>query len=264
MQAYLDLLRHVMETGEDGMDRTGTGTRSVFSYEMRFDLREGFPLVTTKRIHLKSIIHENLWFIAGDTNIRYLQENGVTIWDEWADANGDLGPVSGEQWRRWQTARGETIDQLADVIEEIRRNPDSRRLIVTAWNPGDLNRMALAPCHCLFQFRVRNGKISLKLTQRSADVFLGVPFNIASYAMLLQMVAAQTGLVAHEFIWSGGDVHIYHNHFEQVRKQLTRAPHPLPRLWLNPEVTSIFDYRFDDVRLETYVSDGAIPAPVAV
>lgn len=264
MQPYLDLLRHVMDTGEDGMDRTGTGTRSVFSYEMRFDLREGFPLVTTKRIHLKSIIHENLWFIAGDTNIRYLQENGVTIWDEWADANGDLGPVYGEQWRRWQTARGETIDQLADVIEEIRRNPDSRRLIVTAWNPGDLKRMALAPCHCLFQFRVRNGKISLKLTQRSADVFLGVPFNIASYAMLLQMVAAQTGLVAHEFIWSGGDVHIYHNHFEQVRKQLARTPHPLPRLWLNPEVTSIFDYRFDDVRLENYVSDGAIPAPVAV
>lgn len=264
MQAYHDLLRHVMETGEDGADRTGTGTRSVFGYQMRFDLTEGFPLVTTKKLHLRSIIHEIIWFIAGDTNVRYLNENGVTIWDEWADANGDLGPVYGEQWRRWQTARGEIIDQLSDVIAEIKSNPDSRRLIVTSWNPGDIKRMALAPCHCLYQFRVRNGRISLQLYQRSADVFLGLPFNVASYALLLCMIARQTGLVPHEFVWTGGDVHIYHNHFDQVRTQLAREPYPLPRLNLNPEVGSIFDYRFADVEILDYRAHPAITAPVAV
>ncbi len=264
MQTYLDLLRHVMIQGEDGGDRTGTGTRSVFGYEMRFDLRKGFPLVTTKRLHVKSIIHEMLWFIAGDTNVKYLQNNGVSIWDEWADENGDLGPIYGAQWRRWMTEDGRSIDQLAEVLDLIRRTPESRRLIVASWNPGDLKKMALSPCHCMYQFKVINGKISLLLTQRSADVFLGVPFNIASYALLLMMVAEQTGLVAHELVWHGGDVHIYKNHFKQVETQLQRTPHPLPRMTVRPGVASLFDYRYDDFTLTDYVAEPAIAAPVAV
>jgi len=241
MQQYLDLLSHVMENGSDRMDRTGTGTRGVFGHQMRFDLSEGFPMVTTKKLHKKSIVHELIWFLAGDTNIKYLQENKVRIWDEWADENGDLGPVYGKQWRRWEGPNGAVIDQIDKVIEAIKTNPYSRRHIVSAWNPADVDDMALPPCHCLFQFHVANGKLSCQLYQRSADIFLGVPFNIASYALLTHMMAQVCGLKVGDFVHSFGDAHIYSNHFEQVREQLTRAPKPLPRLKLNKDV-KIFGY----------------------
>ncbi len=264
MQVYLDLLRHVLTTGQDKADRTGTGTLSVFGHQMRFDLQAGFPLVTTKRVHFKSVAHELLWFIRGETNTRYLRENGVTIWDEWADANGELGPVYGRQWRSWPVPNGDTIDQLAQVIAQIKTHPDSRRHIVSAWNVAELPDMALAPCHCLFQFHVANGKLSCQLYQRSADLFLGVPFNIASYALLTHMVAQVTGLAAGEFIWTGGDCHIYLNHLDQVREQLSRAPFPLPTLRLNPAIATIDDFRFDDIELLGYQHHPAIKAPVAV
>jgi len=264
MQVYLDLLRHVLTAGQDKADRTGTGTLSVFGHQMRFDLQAGFPLVTTKRVHFKSVVHELLWFIRGDTNTRYLRENGVTIWDEWADANGELGPVYGKQWRSWPAPDGRSIDQLAQVIAQIKANPDSRRHIVSAWNVADLPDMALAPCHCLFQFHVADGKLSCQLYQRSADLFLGVPFNIASYALLTHMVAQVTGLAAGDFIWTGGDCHLYLNHLDQVREQLSRAPFPLPTLRLNPAVTRIDDFVFDDIELLAYQHHPAIKAPVAV
>ncbi len=269
MHAYLDLLRRILDEGVVKEDRTGTGTRSVFGHQMRFDLSQGFPLVTTKQLHLRSIIHELLWFIAGDTNVRYLRENGVTIWDEWADENGDLGPVYGRQWRSWAKgdgARGDgaTIDQIAWVLDEIARNPDSRRLIVSAWNPADLDKMALAPCHCLFQFYVADGRLSCQLYQRSADVFLGVPFNIASYALLTAMMAQVTGYAPGDFVHSFGDAHLYANHIAQARLQLTREPRPLPRLRLNPEVGSLFDFTFDDIAIEGYQPHPAIKAAVAV
>jgi thymidylate synthase len=264
MQQYHQLLQHILDHGTDKSDRTGTGTRSVFGYQMRFDLSEGFPLVTTKKVHLKSIIHELLWFIKGDTNIAYLKEHGVSIWDEWADADGNLGPVYGKQWRSWEGAGGETIDQLSWVIEEIKRNPDSRRLIVSAWNVADLPKMALMPCHTLFQFYVANGKLSCQLYQRSADVFLGVPFNIASYALLTLMVAQVTGLQPGDFVHSFGDVHLYSNHFEQARLQLSRTPYPLPHMHINPAVQSIFDFRYEDFELRNYQCHPAIKAPVAV
>ena len=264
MRAYLDLLRHVLEQGTKKSDRTGTGTRSVFGWQMRFDLAEGFPLVTSKKLHLKSIVHELIWFLRGDTNIAYLKEHGVRIWDEWADANGDLGPVYGQQWRAWPTADGGVVDQIAWVIEEIRRNPDSRRLIVTAWNPADVPKMALPPCHCLFQFYVANGKLSCQLYQRSADIFLGVPFNIASYALLTLMVAQVTGLQPGEFIHALGDAHLYLNHLDQAREQLTRKPYPLPRMRLNPEVKDIFAFRYEDFKLENYQAHPHIKAEVAV
>ena len=241
MQQYLDLLSHVMDNGADRMDRTGTGTRGVFGYQMRFDLSEGFPMVTTKKLHKKSIVHELIWFLAGDTNIKYLQENKVRIWDEWADENGDLGPVYGKQWRRWEGPDGAVIDQVDKVIAAIKNNPYSRRHIVSAWNPADVDDMALPPCHCLFQFHVANGKLSCQLYQRSADIFLGVPFNIASYALLTHMMAQVCGLEVGDFVHTFGDAHIYSNHFEQVREQLTRAPKPLPRLKLNKDITSIYD-----------------------
>lgn len=264
MRQYLDLLRHVRDTGLRRDDRTGTGTLSVFGYQMRFDLAEGFPLVTTKKLHLRSIIHELLWFLRGDTNVAYLRQNGVTIWDEWADANGELGPVYGAQWRSWPTRDGGTIDQIARVIEQIRTRPDSRRLIVTAWNPADVDRMALPPCHCLFQFYVAEDRLSCQLYQRSADVFLGVPFNIASYALLVHMVAQVTGLKPGEFIHSLGDTHLYLNHLEQADAQLSRQPLPLPRLVFRRDIRDISDFRFEDIEIVNYQSHPHIAAPVAV
>ena len=264
MTNYLELLRHIKENGTDKTDRTGTGTRSVFGYQMRFDLSQGFPLVTTKKLHLKSIIYELLWFLKGDTNIKYLKDNGVSIWDEWADENGDLGPVYGAQWRSWQGANGKTIDQITEVIDQIKKNPDSRRLIVSAWNVAEIPNMALAPCHAMFQFYVADGTLSLQLYQRSADVFLGVPFNIASYALLLIMVAQVCDLEVGEFVHTFGDVHIYNNHFEQVEKQLSREPKSLPTMKLNPNIKNIFDFDFDDFTLENYDPHPGIKAPVAV
>ncbi|AVX03984.1 thymidylate synthase [Maritalea myrionectae] len=264
MQAYLDLLTHVMENGVDRGDRTGTGTRGVFGYQMRFDLEKGFPLVTTKKLHLRSIIHELLWFLMGETNIKYLQDNKVRIWDEWADENGDLGPVYGSQWRSWPAPNGESIDQITKLIDGIKNNPNSRRHIVTAWNPAEVDNMALPPCHCLFQFFVAEGKLSCQLYQRSADIFLGVPFNIASYSLLTHMVAQVTGLQVGEFVHSFGDAHIYHNHFDQVRLQLTRAPRPLPKLLINEERTSIFDFAYEDFGFEGYDPYPTIKAPIAV
>lgn len=264
MQQYLDLLKHILENGTDKSDRTGTGTRSVFGYQMRFNLQEGFPMVTTKKLHLRSIIHELLWFLKGETNIKYLKENGVSIWDEWADQNGELGPVYGKQWRSWQSADGKTYDQISDLIEQIKKNPDSRRLIVSAWNVGELSKMALMPCHTLFQFYVADGKLSCQLYQRSADVFLGVPFNIASYALFTMMVAQACGLKLGDFVHSFGDVHLYNNHFEQAKMQLTRTPFPLPTMKLNPDVKDIFGFKFEDFELVNYQSHPAIKAPVAV
>lgn len=264
MQQYLDLLRHIRENGVMKEDRTGTGTQSVFGYQMRFNLQDGFPLLTTKKVHLKSIIHELLWFISGDTNIGYLRENGVTIWDEWADEHGNLGPVYGHQWRSWSCPNGKAIDQLSEVINLIQHNPNSRRMLVTAWNPADVDQMALPPCHCLFQFYVANGKLSCQLYQRSADVFLGVPFNIASYALLTMMIAQVCGLEPGEFIHTTGDTHIYKNHFDQVALQLSREPRKLPTMKLNPDVKSIFDFKYEDFTLEGYDPWPAIKAPVAV
>lgn len=264
MKQYLDLMRHVLENGTDKEDRTGTGTRSVFGYQMRFNLEDGFPMVTTKKLHLKSIIHELIWFLAGDTNIAYLKENGVRIWDEWADDNGDLGPVYGHQWRSWPTPDGRTIDQISNLIHMIKTNPDSRRLIVSAWNPGDIPRMALPPCHCLFQFYVADGKLSCQLYQRSADIFLGVPFNIASYSLLCMMVAQVCGLKPGEFVHSFGDAHLYSNHFEQAREQLSRDPKPLPDMHINPHVTNIFDFKFEDFELVGYEAHPHIKAAVSV
>ena len=264
MTPYLQLLREVLEHGTPKGDRTGTGTLSRFGHQLRFDLRRGFPLVTTKKLHLKSIIHELLWFLSGETNIRYLREHGVTIWDEWADADGDLGPVYGHQWRAWPAPDGRHIDQLARVLDEIRRNPDSRRLLVSAWNVADLERMALQPCHVLFQFHVADGRLSCQLYQRSCDLFLGVPFNIASYALLTHMVARQCDLAVGEFIWTGGDVHIYLNHREQVREQLGREPRTLPQLHIRRRPASLFEYRFEDFEFRGYDPWPAIRAPVAV
>ena len=264
MQAYHDLLRRVLAEGARKSDRTGTGTLSVFGHQMRFDLAEGFPLVTTKRLHLKSIIHELLWFLKGDTNIAYLKDHGVSIWDEWADARGDLGPVYGRQWRSWEGADGRTHDQISWVIDEIKRNPDSRRLVVSAWNVADLDKMKLAPCHCLFQFYVAEGRLSCQLYQRSADIFLGVPFNIASYALLTHMMAQACGLQPGDFVHSFGDAHLYLNHLDQTREQLSRDMRPLPRLRLNPAVTSLFDFRYEDIVIEAYDPWPAIKAPVAV
>lgn len=264
MKQYLDLLRYIQDEGVLKADRTGTGTKSVFGYQMKFNLEEGFPLLTTKKVHLKSIIHELLWFIAGDTNIKYLKDNGVSIWDEWADENGDLGPVYGHQWRSWPAPDGRSIDQLANVVEQIRKNPDSRRLIVSAWNPAEVDKMALPPCHSLFQFYVADGKLSCQLYQRSADTFLGVPFNIASYALLTMMVAQCCGLTPGTFVHTFGDVHIYTNHFEQVALQLTREPRPLPKMTINPEKKDIFDFVYEDFELTGYDPWPAIKAPVAV
>lgn len=264
MKQYLELLDHILKDGHDKSDRTGTGTRSTFGYQMRFDLSQGFPLVTTKKLHLRSIIHELLWFIKGDTNVKYLQDNGVRIWNEWADANGDLGPVYGAQWRSWPAPDGRFIDQLAKAIDDIRNNPDSRRIIVSAWNVADLDRMALAPCHCLFQFYVADGKLSLQLYQRSADCFLGVPFNIASYALLCMMVAQVTGLEPGEFIHTLGDAHLYKNHLDQARLQLTREPRALPHMKLNPDVKRIEDFRYEDFTLEDYDPHPHIKAEVSV
>ncbi|MFW6203973.1 MAG: thymidylate synthase [Actinomycetota bacterium] len=261
--AYEDLLRQVLDAGTPKADRTGTGTRSIFGHQLRFDLGVGFPLVTTKKVHLKSVVYELLWFLRGESNVRWLQEHGVTIWDEWAGPDGDLGPVYGVQWRSWPTPSGERVDQISQVIDDIRRNPDSRRLIVSAWNVADIDRMALPPCHVLFQFYVARGALSCQLYQRSADLFLGVPFNIASYALLTHMVAAQTGYRPGEFIWTGGDCHIYDNHVEQVREQLTREPYPFPGLRLAAR-DSIFDYRYEDVEVVGYRHHPAIKAPVAV
>jgi thymidylate synthase len=264
MQQYLDLLRHLLEKGTPKGDRTGTGTYSTFGYQMRFDLKAGFPLLTTKKLHVRSIIHELLWFLSGDTNIGYLQENGVRIWDEWADSQGNLGPVYGHQWRHWTGGDGQQIDQIAQLVEQIRGNPDSRRLLVTAWNPADLPRMALPPCHCLFQCYVADGRLSCQLYQRSADVFLGVPFNIASYALLTQMLAQVTQLEPGELIHTLGDAHLYANHVEQAKNQLSRTPSDLPRMRIARDVRSILDFRFDDFQLENYRPQPHIPAPVAV
>ena len=264
MQQYLDLLQHILDTGAAKTDRTGTGTRSCFGYQMRFDLAQGFPLVTTKRVHLKSIIYELLWFLRGETNIRFLKEHGVSIWDEWADANGELGPVYGKQWRSWERADGTVTDQIAQVIEQIRKTPDSRRLIVSAWNVAELPEMALMPCHALFQFYVANGRLSCQLYQRSADVFLGVPFNIASYALLTMMVAQVCGLEAGEFVHTFGDVHLYNNHVEQAKLQLTRSPFPLPVMRLRAEARDIFGFQYEDFTLENYQFHPAIKASVAV
>ena len=264
MRQYLDLLQNILDKGTVKKDRTGVGTKSIFGAQMRFDLNEGFPLLTTKKVHLKSIIHELLWFISGDTNVRYLQDRGVTIWDEWANENGELGPVYGHQWRSWTTPEGRKIDQLKEVVEAIKNNPDSRRLLVTAWNPSEIDSMALPPCHCLFQFYVAEGKLSCQLYQRSADCFLGVPFNIASYSLLTLMIAQTSGLIPGEFIHTFGDAHIYLNHFEQVHEQLSREPRALPKMSLNPKVSSIFDFNYEDFTLEEYNPWPAIKAPVAV
>ncbi len=264
MKVYLDLMRHVLDKGTPKSDRTGTGTLSVFGWQMRFDLQEGFPLVTTKKLHLRSIIHELLWFLQGSTNTAYLRENGVSIWDEWANADGELGPIYGYQWRHWPSAEGSAIDQMADVVRRIRQDPDSRRLIVSAWNVADLPKMALAPCHAFFQFYVAGGRLSCQMYQRSADIFLGVPFNIASYALLTHMVAQQCDLQVGEFVWTGGDCHLYTNHLEQARLQLERDPYPLPRLVLHRRPETLFDYRFDDFEIVDYQSHPHIKAPVAV
>jgi thymidylate synthase len=264
MRQYLDMMRQVLDKGTEKADRTGTGTRSVFGWQMRFDLADGFPMVTTKKLHLRSIVHELLWFLQGSTNVSYLRDNGVTIWDEWADAGGELGPVYGYQWRHWPTREGGEIDQIADVIARIRKDPDSRRLLVSAWNVADIPKMALAPCHAFFQFYVAGGRLSCQMYQRSADIFLGVPFNIASYALLTEMVAQQCDLKPGEFIWTGGDCHLYLNHLEQAREQLSRDPHPLPRLNILRKPESIFDYRFEDFEIAGYQSHPHIKAPVAV
>jgi thymidylate synthase len=264
MKQYHDLLKHILDNGTKKTDRTGTGTISVFGYQMRFNLQEGFPLVTTKKVHTKSIIHELLWFIKGETNTAYLKENGVSIWDEWADENGDLGPVYGKQWRSWEAPNGQVIDQLKEVLNQLKKSPDSRRIIVSAWNVGELSQMALMPCHAFFQFYVVDNKLSCQLYQRSADVFLGVPFNIASYALFTMMVAQECGLEAHEFIWTGGDTHIYLNHLEQVEKQLAREPRKLPKMTLNPDVKSLFDFKFEDFTLSEYDPYPGIKAPVAI
>ena len=264
MQQYHDLMRHVLEHGHVKTDRTGTGTRSVFGWQMRFNLADGFPVMTTKKLHLRSIIHELLWFLQGDTNIRYLKENGVSIWDEWADANGDLGPVYGKQWRRWETPDGRLIDQVGQLVENLKKNPDSRRHVVSAWNPGDVDSMALPPCHCLFQFYVADGKLSCQLYQRSADIFLGVPFNIASYALLTHMMAQVCGYQVGDFVHTLGDAHLYSNHLDQARLQLSRDFRPLPKLVLNPEVKDLFAFRFEDIALEGYDPHPSIAAPIAV
>ena len=264
MQQYLQLLRHILDTGVQKHDRTGTGTISCFGYQMRFNLSEGFPLVTTKKVHMRSIIHELLWFLKGETNIKYLKENGVSIWDEWANEDGELGPVYGKQWRSWEGADGKVIDQVSDLVTQIKKNPDSRRLIISAWNVADLPNMALMPCHTLFQFYVANGKLSCQLYQRSADVFLGVPFNIASYALLTLMIAQVCDLEPGDFVHSFGDVHIYNNHMEQVKLQLSRTPYPLPQMKLNPAVKDLFAFKFEDFTLENYQSHAGIKAPVAV
>jgi thymidylate synthase len=264
MRQYLDFMRHVYEHGAEKTDRTGTGTRSVFGYQMRFDLQQGFPLLTTKKLHLKSILHELIWFLAGSTNTRYLKDNGVSIWDEWADTEGNLGPIYGYQWRSWPAPNGQHIDQIAQVVEQIRTNPDSRRLIVSAWNVADIPQMKLPPCHAFFQFYVADGRLSCQLYQRSADIFLGVPFNIASYALLTHMMAEQTGLEVGEFIWTGGDCHLYSNHMEQVREQLSRTPGPLPQLLIKRKPETIFDYKFEDFEIANYEAQAHIKAPVAV
>ena len=264
MDTYLDLLRTVLERGEEKNDRTGVGTHSVFGYQMRFNLQQGFPLLTTKKMHLKSIIYELLWFLNGDTNVNYLQQNGVKIWNEWADENGDLGPIYGAQWRSWKTADGRIMDQIQQALELIRTKPYSRRILVSAWNVGEIDRMALPPCHTMYQFYVGNGKLSCQLYQRSADVFLGVPFNIASYALLTMMVAQVTGLEPGEFIHTLGDAHLYQNHLSQAQLQLTRQPFPLPSMWINPEVTDLFGFQFEDFRLNNYVSHPSIKAEIAV
>lgn len=264
MQQYLDLLAKILDEGADRGDRTGTGTRSVFGHQMRFNLEDGFPLVTTKKLHLRSIIHELLWFLKGDTNIAYLKENGVKIWDDWADENGDLGPVYGYQWRSWPAPDGRSIDQISNLLEMIRKTPESRRLIVSAWNPALVDEMALPPCHALFQFYVANGRLSCQLYQRSADVFLGVPFNIASYALLTMMIAQVTGLRPGDFVHTLGDAHLYSNHFDQAREQLTRAPRPLPKMNLNPDVTDLFAFRYEDFELSGYDPHPHIAAPIAV
>lgn len=264
MRTYLNLMQHVMDHGVKKMDRTGTGTLSIFGYQMRFNLAEGFPLVTTKKCHLKSIIHELIWFLSGNTNIKYLTDNNVTIWNEWADANGDLGPVYGKQWRSWPDKNGKAIDQIMQVINDIKNNPDSRRLIVSAWNIGEIPEMALPPCHAFFQFYVANGKLSCQLYQRSADIFLGVPFNIASYALLVMMVAQVTNLQLGDFVHTFGDAHLYLNHIEQAKEQLSRTPYPLPTMQLNPEIKSIFDFKFEDFYLQNYQSHASIKAPIAV
>ncbi len=264
MKQYLNLLRFVMENGVDKDDRTGTGTRSVFGYQTRYNLNDGFPIVTTKKCHLRSIIHELLWFLHGDTNIKYLKDNNVSIWDEWADENGDLGPVYGKQWRRWEDKNGRVIDQIANVVEQVKRDPNSRRLVVSAWNPAGVDKMALPPCHTLFQFYVLNGRLSCQLYQRSADIFLGVPFNIASYSLLTMMIAQVCDLGVGDFVHTMGDAHIYSNHFEQVRTQLSRDPYPLPIMRINPDVKDIFSFRFEDFELLDYQCHPAIKAPVAV
>ena len=264
MRTYLQLLDHILQQGTEKKDRTGTGTRSVFGYQMRFDLSQGFPLVTTKKLHTRSIVHELLWFLRGDTNIAYLKENGVSIWDDWADSNGDLGPVYGKQWRSWPTVDGRTIDQLSEIVTQIKTNPDSRRLLVSAWNVGELDKMALMPCHALFQFYVANNKLSCQLYQRSADVFLGVPFNIASYSLLTHMVAQQCHLEVGEFVWTGGDCHLYLNHLEQAQTQLEREPMTLPKLQINRRPDSLFEYQYDDFEFVSYQSHPAIKAPIAV
>jgi thymidylate synthase len=264
MKQYLDLMRHVLECGDHKTDRTSTGTLSVFGWQMRFHLEDGFPLLTTKKLHTRSIIHELLWFLKGDTNIRYLKENGVSIWDEWADENGDLGPVYGKQWRRWETTEGTTVDQIVRLVEGLKNNPDSRRHLVSAWNPGEIERMALPPCHAFFQFHVANGRLSCQLYQRSADIFLGVPFNIASYALLTMMLAQVCGYRPGDFIWTGGDCHLYINHLEQAREQLGREPRPLPTMKLNPAIDDLFAFRFEDFSLEGYAPHPHIKAAVAI
>jgi thymidylate synthase len=264
MKQYHDLLRHILENGHEKTDRTGTGTRSVFGYQMRFDLSKGFPLVTTKKLHLKSIIYELLWFLNGDTNIKYLKDHGVSIWDEWADANGDLGPVYGYQWRSWPGRNGEKIDQISKLIDQLKKKPDSRRHIVTAWNPADVDQMALPPCHAMFQFYVADNKLSCQLYQRSCDTFLGLPFNIASYALLVYMIAQQCDFEVGDFVWTGGDVHIYNNHIDQVNLQLTREPYPLPQLNIKRKPSSIFDYQFEDFEILNYQAHPSIKAPIAV
>ncbi len=264
MKQYLEMLQHVLDNGEDKGDRTGTGTRSVFGYQMRFDLQKGFPLTTTKKLHLRSIMIELLWFLNGDTNIKYLKDNGVRIWDEWADENGDLGPVYGEQWRRWKKPDGSTVDQIQNVVDTIKTNPNSRRILVVAYNPGVADEMALPPCHSLFQFYVANGKLSCQLYQRSCDIFLGVPFNIASYALLTHMIAQQCDLDVGEFIWSGGDVHLYSNHFEQAKEQLSRDPLPLPKLKIKRKPDDLFSYEYEDFEIVDYQAHPNIKAPIAV